>query len=455
MTEHLDTIVAPATVTGGTGALAIVRLDGPRAFLILEELSGKTLEDRLATRVDLTHDQERIDEAVAVGYRAPRSFTGNDLVEVTTHGSRWVVGRLIEASVALGARLAGPGEFSERAVLNGKIDLTQAEAVGDLIASRTARQAELALANLDGQLGDRVRSLRARLLDVRSRLEASLDFSEDGYEFIESAETRNALEMARSELGVLAGSFRRGRATREGIRVAILGRPNVGKSTLLNALLGYDRAIVTEVPGTTRDVIRESIDLGGYRVILTDTAGIRETEDGVERIGVELSRAEGAGAELVLYAIAADEQAAVEDREILDGLESPLIVWTKGDLRGQGSGSGDRGADSGDRFEDGLVVSGLTGDGVADLLDVLSSRVEEIVSSEGEGATLVNERQLELVEAAKESVSRALEAVNRDAGEEIVAADLKSASDQLGAIIGAISDEEMMASIFSSFCIGK
>src|SRR5438105_3458432 len=321
----LDTIVAPATPLGRS-ALAIVRIDGPRSGEILAGMSGVTPDLRIATFTRL----HNLDECIAVLYAGPHSFTGNDLVELTLHGSPLLVERVVRAAIDLGARMAEPGEFTERAVLNGKLDLVQAESIADLINSRTALQAKLSLGNLQGALSRKAAVIRESLLFVISRLEAALDFSEEGYEFIARDEARARVANAIAETRALAETHRRGHVTTTGLTAVILGRPNAGKSTLLNRLVGSDRAIVTPVPGTTRDIVRETIDIGGLPVTIADTAGLRTSDDVVESIGVDRAREAARNADIVLYLV--DASVGLSSDDELATFPDALVIYTKIDL---------------------------------------------------------------------------------------------------------------------------
>jgi len=429
VTAAIDTIVAPATPFG-RGALAIVRIDGPRAAEIIESLGGRPApEPRVATFARLAD----LDECVVTRFVAPHSFTGNDLVEVTLHGSTIVVERVVAACVARGARIAQPGEFTERAVLNGKIDLVQAESIADLINSRTALQAKLSLANLEGVLSRRVATIRGSLLQVISRLEAALDFTEEGYEFIRRDDARAVVNRAISETTSLADSYRRGRATSEGLSAVILGKPNAGKSTLLNRLVGSERAIVTAIPGTTRDIVRETIEIGGLPVTLADTAGLRESLDEVEAIGVERAKEAAARADIILYLC--DGTAPAEPVPYADA----LIVFTKTDLAPAPSGA--------------LGISAKSGAGVAELLGKLDALVKDrFAAAEG---SLVNERQRQAVSACEEALTAALESLDAGLDEQLILVDLYRASTALALLTGAITRDEILSEIFSKFCIGK
>jgi tRNA modification GTPase len=461
----LDTIVAPATPLGRS-ALAIVRVDGPRAEHILQELTRSGTPDvRRAVHVQLfsvvgsqltvdsgagevarttdsgqlTTAPELLDDAVAILYKAPHSFTGNDLVELSLHGNPLIVERVIAACVSLGARMAAPGEFTERAVLNGKLDLVQAESIADLINARTTLQAKLSLSNLEGLLSRKAAAIRQTLLEVISRLEAALDFSEEGYEFITRADAASRIGAALQDVSVMADTFRRGRATTAGLSAVILGRPNAGKSTLLNRLVGSDRAIVTPIPGTTRDIVRETIEIGGLPVTLADTAGLRESSDVVEGIGIERAREAGRAADIILYLVDASAGLTDDDRRELASFEDVLVVYTKADL--------------GSAPADALAISAVTDEGV----DLLLRRLDQLVREQfaaPEGA-LVNERQRQAVAECAAALQVALDSLADELDEQMVLVDLYAAANALALLTGAITREDVYTEIFSKFCIGK
>jgi len=438
----LATIVAPATPVGRS-ALAIVRIDGPRSGDILAALSGSLPSPRLATRVTLRYDEAALDDCVAVRYQAPHSFTGNDLVELTLHGNPLLVEEVIRATIALGARMAEPGEFTERAVLNGKLDLVQAESIVDLVNSRTSLQARLSLRNLEGLLSRTAAAIREGLLTVISRLEAALDFAEEGYEFIARDEARQSIAAAITRTEVLAESYRRGRATTQGLSAVILGRPNAGKSTLLNRLVGSDRAIVTPIPGTTRDIVRETLEIGGLPVTLADTAGLRDEADLVEGIGIARARQAAKSADLVLYLIDAASGMSDADRAELTALagQDVLMVYTKSDLAAPPAGA--------------LGISVTAESGVTELLALLDSIVRDRYAAPEGSAAIVNERQRAATEECRLALVEALASVDAHHDEQMILVDLYRAANSLGAMIGAITREDVYTEIFARFCIGK
>jgi len=431
----LDTIVAPATPVGRS-ALAIVRIDGPRSVEILAALShASPPEPRIATLVDLAD----LDQCIAIRYAAPHSFTGNDLVELTLHGNPLLIEQVIRAATSLGARIAEPGEFTERAVLNGKLDLVQAESIADLIAARTPLQAKLSLGNLEGTLSRKAAAIRESLLFVISRLEAALDFADEGYEFIARDDARRRVDDATRDCDSLAETYRRGKATTQGLNAVILGRPNAGKSTLLNRLVGSDRAIVTPIPGTTRDIVRETIEIGGLPVTLADTAGLREGADVVEGIGIERARSAAEKADIILYLVDASTGLTEEDRVELARLREAIVVYTKIDLA--------------PAPEFGISVA--EDRGVNDLLVMLDRLVRDRFAAPESSATLVNERQFAAVTECDTALRDALQSFDENLDEQMILVDLHRAANALGVLTGAITRDEIFDEIFAKFCIGK
>jgi tRNA modification GTPase len=438
--SEIDTIVAPATAVG-RGALAIVRIDGPRSAEILLSLAGILPEERHAVHAHISKDGEALDDGVVIRFAAPRSFTGNDLVELTLHGSPVVVDRVIAAAVSLGARIAEPGEFTERAVLNGKLDLVQAESIADLVNSRTALQSKLSLRNLAGSLSGKANAVRESLLHVISRLEAALDFSEEGYEFISRDDARRQIEDALREVRSIAETYRRGRATRAGLSAVILGKPNAGKSTLLNRLVGSDRAIVTPVPGTTRDIVRETIEVGGLPVTFADTAGLRDSSDLVEGIGIERAREAARHADLILYLVDATQGEDAADRaELARFAEKQIIeIRTKRDVAPSS----------------GLSISATTGEGMDELMRRLDAIVRDQFAVPEESPAIVNERQRAAIAESDAALVAAMASLDANADEHFVVVDLYRAANSLGALTGAITRDDILREIFSKFCIGK
>jgi tRNA modification GTPase len=455
--EHTSTIVAPAT-PAGEGAIAILRLSGPRAFPIASSLTGKRLSDlspRTLTRCTVHNaDDAQIDSGLVVCFPAPDSFTGEDLVEIHLHGSPVLVELAARAAIALGAVPAAPGEFSRRAFQHGKIDLTQAEGLADLIAARTAGAAQAALRQLRGGIGEAVSPLRERMLALLAQLEASIDFPEE--EDIPPAERLHILDniedIERRSRGLL-DSFQRGHLLRDGATIAIAGVANVGKSSLLNRLLGEERAIVTEIPGTTRDYLSGEISLSGISLRLVDTAGIREPGDPVEREGVRRSRRIVGESDLVLFLLDGSRPARSADEEAYrEVAERPhLLLCNKRDLPVAETGE----RLSGPGLRGRVALSAKTGEGISGLLERMAA---ELLPGGGDilaEAMLTRLRQAEAVSRAVEDLRRAAEAVRARMPEECVAADLREASKALAELTGEIAPEEVLDRIFSSFCIGK
>jgi tRNA modification GTPase len=446
-----DTIVALAT-PAGRGGLAVVRLSGRTARAIVAGLCEPRVELE-ARRATLTRVclGEVEDEVVVTWFRAPASYTGEDVVELSAHGSPVVVSRLIEAAVAAGARLAKPGEFTLRAFTNGRLDLAQAEAVQDLVAATTPAQARMAFDQLRGTLSDGIAAFERELFELTARLEASVDFPEEGYHFVGASEVTATLRAISERMGALLRDGRRGRVLREGATIAVVGRPNVGKSTVFNRLLGSDRAIVTDVPGTTRDVLAETVSVGGVPVTLVDTAGAREATDPVEREGVRRAARAREVADLVLVVL--DRSCALEadDFRVLGADEGRprVVVANKSDLASAWDGSVDALRD-----REVVEVSALSGEGFERLTAALGRALCRTDATET--PAIGNIRHLELLERARRSLLEAIEVGGSGhVPEEVILVHVAESRRALEELTGQRTAEDVLDEIFSRFCIGK
>ncbi len=441
-----DTIAAIAT-PGGRGGVGIVRISGSNALEISRALTGKAPVPRLATLVWMRDaDGRPIDEGIALYFPAPASYTGEAVLELQGHGSPVVLGLVLAACVTAGARMAEPGEFTRRAFLNGKLDLAQAESVADLIEASTSLAARSALRSLAGDFSRAVDRLVSQLTDLRSLTEAMLDFPEEEIDAVHLEELRRRLVEVRTDLGLVFASSRSGSLLRSGVNVVLAGRPNVGKSSLLNRLAGEERAIVTPVPGTTRDAIRETIAIEGVPFNISDTAGLRETVDPVERIGIERTWREVGGADLVLVVIDATQGETAEDRAITSSLPVgvPRIrVINKIDLAGPAATGSEDGHER-------IRVSAKTGEGIDRLRASLlrAAGWQESV----ETAFVARDRHLRaLAQAGKHLEAAAL----HETRWEFFAEELRLAQAALSSITGQFTSDDLLGEIFSRFCIGK
>ncbi len=453
-----DTIAAVATPPG-RGGIGIVRISGPDAVRIAGEIFRGERRPGDAPGYSVLYGwavegDSKLDEVLCLVMRAPRSYTREDVVELHCHGGPMPLRRVLEAVLRRGARLAEPGEFTRRAFLHGRIDLSEAEAVADLIFSLTEASARAALGQLAGGLARDVRASRQELVGVLADLEAGIDFAEEDIEFITGDELRERLESQVSLMESRIEEGRRGRVVREGVGVVIAGRPNVGKSTLMNALLREDRVIVTPHPGTTRDIVEETLDLEGLAVRLSDTAGVRDEPDEIEREGVTRSLKALEEADLVMMMLDSSEALTAEDRSLIERVRNRphLVVLNKSDLdqKLDEKELGELLPDSG-----ALHISALKGDG----LDQLKNRIKDMVWGDkvpaSEPPMITNLRHLEALQKALSSLRQALFAMADNLSEEFISADIRAAVRSLGEITGEDISEEVLDIIFSSFCIGK
>lgn len=454
-----ETIAAIATGPGEAG-IGIVRISGPAALLVGEQVfrpkRGTALRQRRPRSVVygwvIDSAGQVVDEALAIWMKGPQSFTGEDVVELHSHGGQVAVRRVLEVTLLAGARIAEPGEFSRRAFLNGRMDLAQAEAVIDVIRAKTDRAMAAAVSHLRGELGDAVRAIRDRLLEITAHLEADIDFPELELEVQTHDQAVVGCRWCLGEVERLLGGARQGKILREGLRVVLAGRPNVGKSSLLNRLVRENRAIVTPVPGTTRDVIEEWVSIGGLPVQLADTAGIRPTDDPVERIGVERSLSALARADLVLVVIDASAGLVPEDLEWIRHVPDAtrrIGVVNKIDLEPRFSAEALATALGGSEV---IMVSAETGTGIAEVETSIAAAAGVYDASE---ELIVNARQAECLRHAREHLVGAVDTLRGELGSDMVSIDVRSAWVVLGEIIGETVGEDLLDQIFSRFCIGK
>jgi tRNA modification GTPase len=448
----MTTIVALSTPRG-RGALAVIRLSGPDALAIARRMSGlDVLEPRHATLITLHHPQQgdELDQVLLTCFNAPHSLTGEDVVEISCHGSPAIVRSIIDTTLELGAVLAGPGEFTLRALSNGKINLAQAEAIRDLIAAQTETAVQQASRQLHGELSNALGPFKEKLLEVIVLLESALEFVEEDIPAPRVNEIDNDLAVVSSSVERLARSYSAGRLLQEGVRIAITGRPNVGKSSLFNSLIERERAIVTDVPGTTRDTLTEAIDLEGIPVILTDTAGLRETTDGIETLGIERTWRAMSDSDLVLVVLDGSDAIGPADRELIDQTENTrrLVVMNKSDLPGFNV------AASCVAELRAINVSAQTGEGLATLRAAILASVNSNGTDDG-GLLITNARHYDLLCSSQREIEAARAALRERHTEELVLVPLHNALKFLGQITGETTTEDILSEIFATFCIGK
>lgn len=447
--------MAPAT-PAGAGAVSIVRLSGPDALIVASRMTGvdpSAVAARTLVRCTVRDGRgEEIDSGLVVFFPGPGSFTGEDAAEIHLHGNPLVVERASSAACALGAAPAAPGEFSRRAFLNGKMDLTQAEALSDLIAAKTEAAARAALRQLRGGIRNAISPIREQLVSLQLLLEASIDFADD-IPPASHGQLAERVSILIKQVERCADSFERGRRYRDGAAVAIAGVANVGKSLLLNRILGEERAIVTAIPGTTRDYLSGEVSLSGILVKVTDTAGLRETADPVEREGVRRSRAVISAADLVLFVLDGSREAGAADAEAYREVEERphLLVVNKRDLRCVEDGA--RFAGTGRKET--VPTSAKTGEGLDALLRAVAREVAPDEGAIMREAPLTRLRHRDAVRRAQEALRRALEAAGNGLPLEFVASDVRDAARALSELVGDIAPEEVLDAVFRDFCVGK
>ena len=466
--SETDTIAAIATPLG-EGGISVIRISGDKAIALSEKVfKGKTMLGTAASHTAhfgrvLDDDGNVVDEVVATVFLGPNSYTGENTLEISCHGGIFVTKRILELILKEGARSAAPGEFTKRAFLNGRLDLSQAEAVADLIHARSDAAHRSSVRQLEGGLSERVQRLRSNLIESIGLLELELDFAEEDLEFVDKRKFQQGVVETIKEIDHLLGTFKAGRIYREGVKVVIAGPPNAGKSSLLNALLESNRAIVTDIPGTTRDTIEEAVSVAGVSFRLVDTAGLRETHDAVEREGVRRTEDEAQTGDIILLVLDASERADTAHqkriKEFVAGLTSAaiklIVLLNKADLPSKPAGQilASMAIDPESVY---VEVSAKTGSGLDKLQKIL---VETAFSGNMPGidatATVTNVRHYETLLRARKGLGLSLESLDHRQSSEFVAVDLRNALDCLGEITGEVTSEEILNNIFSKFCIGK
>ena len=442
-----ETIAAIST-PAGEGAIALVRISGPNAISIAGKIfRGKEAPAKFASRLQhlgevVSESGNLIDQVMMSIHRAPASYTGEDLVEISCHGGTLVTAKILEACLRAGARAARPGEFTERAFLNGKMDLTQAEAVIDLIRARTDLALRSATEQLEGKLGEKIANIRRDLLDLLAHLEAAIDFSEEGIAPDEGDTLRARLDSVRAQIAALLATADHGRILRDGVRVVIYGPTNAGKSSLLNRLLGYERVIVSDTHGTTRDTIEETVNLRGVPVRLLDTAGLRASTSDIEREGIARTERSLQKADLRLYIVDRTTAPPEQFAQTVDGNE--ILVLNKSDLAEHPEW----------KNNNALRISCVTGDGLADLENEILSRISK-QNLRPENALAINTRHRDCLRRALEACDRARKSFDETFSPEYLSVDLNEALGAVGEVIGTVGVEQILDSVFGQFCIGK
>ena len=441
-----QTIAAIATATGG--AISVIRISGNQALEIADRVFSKRNRQTLSQADGYTvhygnieYEGEVIDNALAVVFRAPHSYTGEDSVEFSCHGSKYIAERTIEALIANGARAATQGEFTKRAFLNGKMDLSQAEAVADIIASDSRAFHQVAMNQMKGTYSSGINTLREHLVELAALLELELDFSEEEVEFADRSRLRNIMQQLKSEINSMCLSFRSGNALKEGIPVAIVGAPNVGKSTLLNALVGEQRAIISDIAGTTRDTIEEVLFINGVKFRIIDTAGIRSSEDVIESMGIERSKKAVERAEIVLIVCDGNDVEIPEDLSLEQ--KRVIVVFNKRDINTEpvSSYQGEY-----------ALISAKENQGIDELRELLCKPYQDVCN---QAVTVTNARHYEVLQRSETELDEAHRALDMGLSADLVVEHIRVIINNLGEITGKITSDEILGSIFAKFCIGK
>lgn len=450
--DSADTICAISTPPG-SGGIAVIRISGKDAIAIADKIwKGRLLSAAATHTAHLGEivDPDRgqiIDQSVATVFRAPGTFTGEDVVEVSVHGSRWIQKQLIALLCRQGCRGALPGEFTRRAYASGKLDLAQAEAVADVIASSSQAAHRLAMSQLRGQYSHRLSQMRQQLVDLTSLLELELDFSEEDVEFASRDHLLQLATSLKNELGSLADTFDTGAAIKDGIPVAIIGPTNAGKSSLLNALLGDERAIVSDIHGTTRDIVEDTLEIGPYLIRFRDTAGLRHTSDTIEQLGIERSHQAARTAQIIIYVV---DPTQPETNDIPDDIPSEKIIYAINKT--------DTGAQEALTYpsESTVRISARTGEGIDNLKDIIQRRIAALTPSDTENTLIVtNARHAQAMRAAATSAAAVIDGLRSSLPPDLIAQDLREAIRHLASVTGEITTPELLQNIFANFCIGK
>ena len=455
-----DTIAAIATAPG-EGGIGIIRISGSNSLQVAEEIfksvSGKKISEynlRSLIYGDIFDGEKRIDEVLVAYMKGPHSYTGEDVIEINCHGGFISVKKILELILTKDVRLAEAGEFTKRAFLNGRIDLSQAEAVIDVIKSKTDKAQEVAQSQLEGSLAKKIRELRNKVTEVLAQLEVSIDFSDEDVEDVTYKEIEEKSLELRDEIKKLYDSAESGKILRDGLKTVIIGKPNVGKSSLLNSILGENRAIVTEIPGTTRDVIEEFVNIKGIPLKIVDTAGIRETEDIVEKIGVQKSKESIESADLVIIVLDSSKQLSDEDLEILQSAQSKktIVLLNKIDLEQVIDES------EIEKFvgkENIIKISALKNEGIEQIHDKIEAMVFTGDVKSSSSLVITNSRHKDALYKAYNSINDAIDGIMQRLPYDFIEVDFKNIWDYLGYINGDTVQEDLLDTIFSNFCIGK